>query len=71
MKEFKNPYSTSKAAISATETGEGFVNVTDDGSDVTIETCFAETGTGDAKACVFAPTDGYEASSTSNKVSIE
>ncbi len=71
LAEFKNPYSTSKAAVSATDTGEGYVTVTDDGTDVTVQTCFAETGEGDAKACVFAPADGYEASSTSNKVSIE
>ena len=71
LKEFKNPYSTSKAAVSATLTGEGYVNVTDDGSDVTIETCFTEIGEGDAAACVFADTAKYETSSTSNKVSIE
>ena len=71
LAEFKNPYLTTAAAVSATETGEGYVNVTDDGSDVTIQTCFAEIGDGDDKGCVFKGTDGYETSSTSNKVSIE
>ncbi len=48
LKDFKNPFNTASAAISTSATTIGFVNVTDDGSDVTVETCFAEVGTGPA-----------------------
>jgi len=48
LADFKNPYSTGTAAVSTSATAVGNVNVTDDGSDVTVITCFAEIGTGPA-----------------------
>ena len=66
LADFKNPFDTGSAAVSTTETSIGFVKVTDDGSDVTVATCFAEIGTPTA-AC-----DATDATSTlSNTVAIE
>ena len=44
LADFKNPYDTGSDAVSTSETGVGYVNVSDDGTDVTIKTCFAEIG---------------------------
>ena len=66
LKDFKNPFNTGSAAVSTTGTTIGFVNVTDDGSDVTVATCFAEVGTPTA-AC-----NATDATSTlSNTIAIE
>ena len=66
LADFKNPFNTGSAAVSTTGTTIGFVNVTDDGSDVTVETCFAEVGTPTA-AC-----NATDATSTlSNTIAIE
>jgi len=65
LADFKNPYDTGSAAVSTTATDVGNVNVTDDGSDVTVETCFAEIG--DTPAC-----DATDATSTvTNTIAIE
>ena len=65
LADFKNPYDTGSAAVSTTATEVGNVNVTDDGSDVTVETCFAEIG--DTPAC-----DATDATSTvTNTIAIE
>ena len=66
LSDFKNPYDTGSAAVSATATAVGNVNVTDDGSDVTISTCFAEIGTPNP-ACDAAD----DTSTVSNVVAIE
>jgi len=63
--DFKNPYDTGSAAVSDTATAVGNVNVTDDGSDVTIVTCFAEIGS--PPACDAAD----DTSTVSNVVAIE
>ena len=66
LADFKNPFNTATAAVSTTGTTIGFVNVTDDGSDVTVATCFAEIGTPTA-AC-----NATDATSTlSNTIAIE
>ena len=66
LADFKNPYNTATAAVSTTGTTIGFVKVTDDGSDVTVATCFAEIGTPTA-AC-----NATDATSTlSNTIAIE
>ena len=66
LADFKNPFNTATAAVSSTGTTIGFVKVTDDGSDVTVATCFAEIGTG-TPACV-----ATDATSTlSNTIAIE
>ena len=66
LADFKNPFNTGTAAVSTTGTTIGFVKVTDDGSDVTVATCFAEIGTG-TPACV-----ATDATSTlSNTIAIE
>ena len=66
LADFKNPFNTGTAAVSTTGTTIGFVKVTDDGSDVTVATCFAEIGTPTA-AC-----DATDATSTlSNTIAIE
>ncbi|MDA9077023.1 prepilin-type N-terminal cleavage/methylation domain-containing protein [Candidatus Pelagibacter sp.] len=65
LADFKNPYNTATAAVSTTAITIGFVNVQDDGSDVTVETCFAEVGSG--PACLVT-----DATSTlSNTIAIE
>jgi len=66
LADFKNPYDTGSAAVSTTATAVGNVNVTDDGSDVTIVTCFAEIGTPNP-ACDAAD----DTSTVSNVVAIE
>ena len=48
LADFKNPFDTASLAVSTTLTTIGFVNVVDDGTEVTVETCFAEIGTGPA-----------------------
>ena len=57
LSDFKNPFDTASAAISTTSATIGFVKVTDDGSDVTVATCFEKISSGDddddsAAACV-------------------
>ena len=64
LADFKNPYETGSAAVSTSATDVGFVNVTDDGSDVTVVTCFAEIG--DPPACSSGST-----STVSNTIAIE
>ena len=44
LSDFKNPFDTASAAVSTTSATIGFVKVTDDGSDVTIATCFEKIG---------------------------
>ena len=65
LADFKNPFNTASAAISASATTIGFVKVTDDGSDVTVQTCFAEIGS--PAAC--SATDAT--STLSNTIAIE
>ena len=66
LADFKNPFDTSSLAVSTSSATIGFVNVTDDGSDVTVTTCFAEIGSPDA-ACV-----ATDATSTlTNTIAIE
>ena len=70
LADFKNPYKTGSKAVSTTAATVGFVNVTDDGSDVTVVTCFAEVDDGTAgatPACDAADTS----STTSNTIAIE
>ena len=74
LKSFKNPYETSKQAVSTSETGKGFVNVLDDGTEVIIQTCFAEykaEGSDTDAACIFGDAANAEKSSLLNKVAIE
>ena len=52
LADFKNPYNTASAAVSTTAITIGFVNVQDNGSDVTVETCFAEVVVGSGTACL-------------------
>ena len=69
LADFKNPYNTAeKAVVDAVTAGEevGYVLVTDDGSDVTVKTCFAEVG--DTPACITDITDAAFATSGSNNV---
>ena len=66
LADFKNPFNTATAAVSTTGTTIGFVKVTDDGSDVTVATCFEKIGTPTA-AC-----NATDATSTlSNTIAIE
>ena len=69
LADFKNPFDTANLAVSTAATAVGFVNVTDDGSDVTVTTCFAEIGKTDDKdaACVAADST----STLSNTILIE
>ena len=69
LADFKNPYNTAeKAVVDAVTAGEevGYVMVTDDGSDVTVKTCFAEVG--DGPDCITTITDENFATSGSNNV---
>ena len=69
LADFKNPYNTAeKAVVNSVTAGSevGFVMVTDDGSDVTVKTCFAEVG--DTPACITDITDAAFATSGSNNV---
>jgi len=68
LADFKNPYDTGNAAVSTSETSIGYVNVTDDGSDVEVETCFAEIDDG---AGGVACKSGDSTSTISNTVAIE
>tara|TARA_B100000965_G_scaffold290701_1_gene248505 strand:+ start:307 stop:792 length:486 start_codon:yes stop_codon:yes gene_type:complete len=71
LADFKNPYETGNAAVSTTATSKGYVNVDDDGTEVVIQTCFAEVKVGDTPAaCVFTGDDAADSSLT-NKVAIE
>ncbi len=74
LAEFKNPYSTSNSAVSSTASTKGYVKVTDNGTDVTIVTCFAEVTVGEGDAakseCVFTGDQAVN-SSISNTVAIE
>ena len=69
LADFKNPFDTANLAVSTAATAVGFVNVTDDGSDVTVTTCFAEIGKTeeDDAACV----DDDSTSTLSNTILIE
>ena len=44
LSDFKNPFDTASAAVSTTSATIGFVKVTDDGSNVTVATCFEKIG---------------------------
>ena len=68
LASFKNPYNTAAGAVSATEVGVGYVNITDDGYDVTIVTSFAVLD--DTGACDFTEA-GKATSSVSNTIAIE
>ena len=75
LADFKNPYSTGSAAVvdsvpaaaegAADNSAVGYVIVTDDGSDVTVQTCFAEIG--DTPACA----EDDSTSTVSNTIAIE
>ena len=69
LADFKNPFDTASLAVSTTATAVGFVNVTDDGSDVTVTTCFAEIGKTDDKDAECVATDST--STLSNTILIE
>ena len=69
LADFKNPFDTASLAVTASGTGIGFVNVTDDGSDVTVTTCFAEIGKTDDKDAACVATDST--STLSNTILIE
>ena len=73
LSDFKNPYKTGSAAIvNAVTAGEevGFVLVVDDGSDVTVTTCFAETDNDVADAAL-ACHSGDSKSTVENTIAIE
>ena len=65
LASFKNPYDTATSAVDDTSTGVGYVNITDDGSNVTIVTCFAEIN--DPLTCV----EDDSTSTTTNTIAIE
>ena len=72
LADFKNPFDTASLAVSTTSATIGFVNVTDDGTTVTVATCFAKIGTtadtaDEDKVCVPADTT----STLSNTIAIE
>ena len=69
LSDFKNPFDTASAAVSNTSATIGFVKVTDDGSDVTVTTCFAEIGKTEEKAAACVATDST--STLSNTIAIE
>ena len=77
LKEFKNPFKTGDKAITTTNEAVGYTKVTDTGTEVTIQTCFAEVGGDDstdpptAAACAFGDAADAADSSLTNKVSIE
>ena len=69
LSDFKNPFDTASAAISTTSATIGFVKVTDDGSNVTVATCYEKIGGDDDTpgAC-----DATDATSTlTNTIAIE
>ena len=47
LSDFKNPFDTASGAVSTSSATIGFVKVTDDGSDVTVATCFEKISSGD------------------------
>ena len=51
LADFKNPFNTASAAISTSATTIGFVNVTDDGSDVTVANLFCRSRYPRTAAC--------------------
>jgi len=74
LADFKNPYNTAaKAVVDAAPAGKsavGFVVVTSDAGEVTINTCFAEVG--DTPACIADITDvAFSTSGSNNVVAIE
>ena len=69
LADFKNPFDTANLAVSTAATAVGFVNVTDDGSDVTVTTCFAEIGKTATEDAACAPADST--STLSNTILIE
>ena len=69
LADFKNPFDTANLAVSTAATAVGFVNVTDDGSDVTVTTCFAEIGKTATDDAACAPADST--STLSNTILIE
>ncbi len=72
LADFKNPFDTANLAVSTAATAVGvvgFVSVADDGSDVTVTTCFAEIG---KTATVDAACKADDSTSTlSNTILIE
>ena len=69
LSDFKNPFDTASAAVSTTSATIGFVKVTDDGSNVTVATCYEKIGGDDDTpgAC-----DATDATSTlTNTIAIE
>ena len=71
LSDFKNPYSTGDPAVVTSVTTEvGFVVVIDDGSDVTVTTCFAETDNDVADAAL-ACHSGDSKSTVENTIAIE
>ena len=69
LADFKNPFDTANLAVSTAATAVGFVNVTDDGSDVTVTTCFAEIGKTDTVDAACKADDST--STLSNTILIE
>ena len=69
LADFKNPFDTASLAVSTAATAVGFVNVTDDGSDVTVTTCFAEIGKTDTEDAACKADDST--STLSNTILIE
>ena len=63
--DFKNPYDTGTGAVSVTLETVGSVNIVDDGSNVTVKTCFAEVG--DTPECK----DDDSKSTVTNTIAIE
>ena len=69
LSDFKNPFDTASAAVSTSSATIGFVKVTDDGSNVTVATCYEKIGGDDDTpgAC-----DATDATSTlTNTIAIE
>ena len=59
LADFKNPFSSSNAAVTDggtanTATDKGYTRLTNSGSTITIETCFDNQDGGDAKDCTTA-----------------
>ena len=73
LADFKNPYNTAeKAVVSSVVSGAevGLVVVTQDGGEVTINTCFAEVG--DTPACIDDIEDvAFSTSGSNNVIAIE
>ena len=69
LADFKNPFVAGSLAVSTDATAVGFVNLTDDGSEVTVTTCFAEIGKTEETAAACVATDST--STLSNTIAIE